>query len=199
MRKKIIITVLSLVMLLITSTSYACNFQISLFGDPKEKIFKKPSQKQTQSGKITKVEKQLDLKAPPLVPMILADEFGREEYAVPIQAICRNDPSLNGTFVSYIYIENKLTQIRLERNNMNDRKLLDYAMKKYGKFNLPQSIPKEKWRGSHYWRIGNDLIIYAVFDIPDGQTELIEITSTLYAEALNEYYIKKEQWENSQK
>ena len=127
------------------------------------------------------------------------DEFGGEEYTVPIQAICRNDPSLNGTFVSYIYIENKLTQIRLERNNMNDRKLLDYAMKKYGKFNLPQSIPKEKWRGSHYWRIGNDLIIYAVFDIPDGQTELIEITSTLYAEALNEYYIKKEEWQNSQK
>ena len=199
MRKKIIITVLSLMVLLITSTSYACNFQISLFGDPKEKIFKKPSQKQTQSGKITKVEKKLDLKAPPLVPMILADEFGREEYAVPIQAICRNDPSLNGTFVAYIYIENKLTQIRLERNNMNDRKLLDYAMKKYGKFNLPQSIPKEKWRGSHYWRIGNDLIIYAIFDIPGGQTEFIEITSTLYAKALNEYYIKKEQWENSQK
>ena len=198
MRKKIIITVLSLVMLLITSTSYACNFQISLFGDPKEKIFKKPSQEQTQSGKPTKIEKKLDLKAP-LIPMILADEFGGEEYTVPIQAICRNDPSLNGTFVAYIYIENKLTQIRLERNNMNDRKLLDYAMKKYGKFNLPQSIPKEKWRGSHYWRIGNDLIIYAIFDIPGGQTEFIEITSTLYAKALNEYYIKKEQWENSQK
>ena len=198
MKKKIIITVLSLMMLLITSTSYACNFQISFFGDPKEKIFKKPSQEQTQSDKPTKIEKKLDLKAP-LIPMILADEFGGEEYIVPIQAICKNDPSLNGTFVTYFYIENKLTEIRLERNNMNDRKLMDYAMKKYRKFNLPQGISKQSWRGSRNWKIGNDLITYIIFDIPGGQTELIIITSTLYAAALNEYSTKKGKWEDSQK
>jgi hypothetical protein len=200
MKKKIIITVLSLMMLLITSTSYACNFQISFFGDPKEKIFKKPAQnqEQTQSNKIIKSTKKLNLKIP-LIPMILTDEFGGEEYIVPIQAICKHDPSLNGTFVSYFYIENKLAEIRLERNNMNDRKLMDYAMKKYGKFNLPQGISKQSWRGSRNWKIGNDLITYIIFDIPGGQTELIIITSTLYAAALNEYSTKKGKWEDSQK
>ena len=176
----------------------ACNFQISLFGDPKEKIFKKPAKEQAQSIKLTKDTKKLNLKMP-LIPIIFSDEFGGEEYVVPIQAICKNDQSLNGTFVTYFYIENKLTQIRLERNNMNDRKLMDYAMKKYGKFNLPLSISKQNWRGSQNWKIGNDLITYVIFDIPGGQTELIEITSTLYAEALNEYYKKKEEWQNSQK
>ena len=194
--KKFIILFLGLMMA--ASSAYACNFQISFFGDPKEKIFKEPAPEQTQTGKITKVKEKLNLERP-LIPTILADEFGREEYIVPIRSICKNDRSLNGTYVTYIYIENKLTQIRLERNNMNDRKLMDYAMKKYGKFNLPQSISKQKWRGTRNWKIGNDLIIYAIFDIPGGQTELIEITSTLYAAALNEYFIKKEKWENSQK
>ena len=198
MKKKIIITVLSLMMLLITSTSYACNFQISLFGDPKEKIFKKPAQEQAQGIKLTKSTKKLNLKMP-LIPFVLSDEFGGEEYIVPIQAICKNDPSLNGTFVTYFYIENKLTQIRLERNNMNDRKLMDYSMQKYGKFNLPLSMSKENWRGSQNWKIGNDLITYVIFDIPGGQTELILITSTLYAAALNEYSTKKGKWEDSQK
>ena len=200
MRKKIIVTILSLVMLLITSTSYACNFQISFFGDPKEKIFKKPAQKQeqAQSNKIIKSTKKLNQKIP-LIPFVLSDEFGGEEFTVPIQAICRNDPSLNGTFVTYFYIENKLTQIRLERNNMNDRKLMDYSMQKYGKFNLPLSMSKQNWRGSQNWKIGNDLITYVIFDIPGGQTELILITSTLYAAALNEYSTKKGKWEDSQK
>ena len=177
----------------------ACNFQISFFGDPKEKIFKKPAQEQAQGIKLTKKStKKLNLKMP-LIPIISSDEFGGEEYVVPIQAICKNDQSLNGTFVTYFYIENKLTQIRLERNNMNDRKLMDYAMKKYGKFNLPRSISKQSWRGSRNWKIGNDLITYVIFDIPGGQTELIEITSTLYAAALNEYSTKKGKWEDSQK
>ena len=200
MKKKIIITVLSLMMLLITSTSYACNFQISFFGDPKEKIFKKPAQKQeqTQSNKIIKITKKLNQKMP-LIPFVLSDEFGGEEYIVPIQAICKNDPSLHGTFVTYFYIENKLVEIGLERNNMNDRKLMDYSMQKYGKFNLPLSMSKENWRGSQNWKIGNDLITYVIFDIPGGQTELILITSTLYAAALNEYSTKKGKWEDSQK
>ena len=133
------------------------------------------------------------------MPFVLSDEFGGEEFIVPIQAICKNDQSLDGTFVTYFYIENKLTQIRLERNNMNDRKLMDYAMKKYGKFNLPLSISKQNWRGSHNWKIGNDLITYIIFDIPGGQTELILITSTLYAAALNEYSTKKGKWEDLQK
>ena len=195
--RKFLIYLLGFFVLAQTSV-IACNFQISFFGDPKEKIFKKPVQEQAQGIKLTKSTKKLNLKMP-LIPIIFSDEFGGEEYVVPIQAICKNDQSLNGTFVTYFYIENKLTQIRLERNNMNDRKLMDYAMKKYGKFDLPLSISKQNWRGSQNWKIGNDLITYIIFDIPEGQTELIIITSTLYAAALNEYSTKKGKWEDSQK
>ena len=42
MKNKITIIVLSLIMLIFTSTSFACNFQISQFGDPKEKIVIEP-------------------------------------------------------------------------------------------------------------------------------------------------------------
>ena len=195
--RKFLIYLLGFFVLAQTSV-IACNFQISLFGDPKEKLFKKPTQEQAQSIKLTKDTKKLNLEMP-LLPIIFSDEFGGEGFIVPIQAICKNDQSLNGTFVTYFYIENKLTQILLERNNMNDRKLMDYAMKKYGKFDLPLSISKQNWRGSQNWKIGNDLITYIIFDIPGGQTELIEITSTLYAAALNEYSTKKGKWEDLQK
>ena len=87
MRKKITIIVLSLMMLLFTATSYACNFQISQFGDPKEKIVINP------------------------VPLAFPDRFGGESLAIPIQDLCKNDNSLYGTMVVYLYIENKLSQI----------------------------------------------------------------------------------------
>jgi len=198
MMRKFLIYLLGFFVLAQTNV-IACNFQISLFGDPKEKIFKKPAQKQAQDIKIsTKSTEKLNLEMP-LLPLIFSDEFGGEEFIVPVQAICKNDQSFNGTFVTYFYIENKLTQIRLERNNMNDRKLMDYSMQKYGKFNLPLSMSKQNWRGSQNWKIGNELITYVIFDIPGGQTELILITSTLYAAALNEYSTKKGKWEDLQK
>ena len=117
MRKKITIIVLSLVMLFFASTSYACNFQMSQFGDPKEKIVINPA------------------------PLSFPDQFGGESLAIPIQDLCKNDNSLYGTLVVYLYIENKLSQIQLYRPNMDDMKLMDFAMKKYGKFNLPEGMP----------------------------------------------------------
>ena len=81
-------------MLIFTSTSYACNFQISQFGDPKEKIVIDP------------------------VPLSFPDQFGGESLAIPIQDLCKNDSSLYGTMVVYLYIENKLSQIQLYRPNM---------------------------------------------------------------------------------
>ena len=67
MRNKITIIVLSLMMLIFTSTSYACNFQISQFGDSKEKIVIDP------------------------VPLSFPDQFGGECLAIPIQDLCKND------------------------------------------------------------------------------------------------------------
>ena len=63
-----------------------------------------------------------------------------------MEDLCKNDKSLYGTAAIYLYIENKLTRIQLYRPNMEDSKLMDYAMGKYGFFNLPEGMPKKMAR-----------------------------------------------------
>ena len=99
----------------------------------------------------------------------------------------------------YLYIENKLSQIRLERPLMNDKKLMDFAMQKYGPFNIPEGIGKKNWRGTYVWEIGNDWIEYTAIDIHDGETEIISITSKLYEQAMFKYNQKIGEWLDSQK
>ena len=82
---------------------------------------------------------------------------------------------------------------------MEDTKLMDFAMKKYGTFNLPEGMPKQMWRGSYNWQIGNDYIEYISTNIHDGHAEVIEITSKLYANAMAEYNAKVGEWLDSQK
>jgi hypothetical protein len=175
MMKKITTIILSIMMMIFASTSYACNFQISQFGDPKEKIVIEP------------------------VPLAFLDQFGGESLAIPMQDLCKNDKSLYGTMVVYLYIENKLSQIQLYRPNMKDTKLMDFAMKKYGKFNLPEGMPKQRWRGSYKWEIGNNYIEYIFTNIHDGHAEVIEITNKLYANAMADYNAKVGEWLDSQK
>ena len=43
---------------------------------------------------------------------------------------------------------------------MDDSKLMDYAMGRYGFFNLPEGMPKTRWRGNYVWESGNDIIDY---------------------------------------
>ena len=160
--------------ILAQANALACNFKISNFGDPKEKIVIDP------------------------VPLAFPDQFGGESLAIPIQDLCKNDKSLYGTMVVYLYIENKLSQIQLYRPNMQDTKLMDFAMKKYGKFNLPEGLPKLMWRGSYQWEIGNDYIEYIFTNIHDGHAEVIEITNKLYANAMAEYNAKVGKWLDSQ-
>ena len=157
------------------STSYACDFKISDFGDPKEKVKIEP------------------------VPLLFPDQFGGETLVIPIEDLCKNDEKLYGTAVIYLYIENKLSQIRLERPLMNDKKLMDFAMQKYGPFNIPEGIGKKNWRGTYVWEIGNDWIEYTAIDIHDGETEIISITSKLYEQAMFEYNQKIGEWLDSQK
>ena len=175
MTKKIITVVLSLMILIFASASNACEFRVGQFGDPKEKIKIEP------------------------VPLAFPDRFGGENLVIPMEDLCKNDQSLYGTTVIYLYIENKLTQIRLERPNMNDKKLMDYVMKKYGSFNLPEGVSKEAWRGSYNWEIGNEYIEYIATNIHDGEAEILEITSKLYANAMAEYNEKVGKWLDSQK
>ena len=173
MKKTLLIFLFSV---LISANALACNFKISNFGDKKEQV-------------------KLDA----LQPITMPDQFGGENLVIPIEDICKEDKSLWGTLVVHLYIDNKLSQIQLYRPLKNDSKLMDFAMKKYGKFNLPEGLPKSKWRGSHQWEIGNDYVQYISTNIHDGHAEVIEITSKLYANVMADYNSKVGEWLDSQK
>ena len=162
--------------LLAQANALACNFKISNFGDPKENV---------------------KLEGPQ--PISMPDQFGGESLLFPIIDVCKNEKSLDGTMLIYLYIENKLSQIQLYRPNMQDTKLMDFAMNNYGKFNLPEGLPKLMWRGNYQWEIGNDTIEYIKTDIHDGHAEVIEITNKLYANTMAEYNAKVGEWLDSQK
>ena len=173
MKKTLLIFLFSV---LISVNALACNFKISNFGDKKEQV-------------------KLDA----LQPITMPDQFGGENLVIPIEDICKEDKSLWGTLVVHLYIDNKLSQIQLYRPLINDSKLMDFAMKKYGKFSLPEGLPKKKWRGSHQWEIGNDYIQYISTNIHDGHAEVIEITSKLYANVMADYNSKVGEWLDSRK
>ena len=173
MKKTLLIFLFSV---LISANALACNFKISNFGDKKELV-------------------KLDA----LQPITMPDQFGGENLVIPIEDICKEDKSLWGTLVVHLYIDNKLSQIQLYRPLINDSKLMDFAMTKYGKFNLPEGLPKNKWRGSHQWEIGNDYVQYISTNIHDGHAEVIEITSKLYANVMADYNSKVGEWLDSRK
>ena len=172
--RKVIFFIISFIFIF-SSIANACNFRISNFGDPKEKI-----------------------KLEPLPPILMPDRFGGESLIIPIEDLCKDDNSLYGTTVIYLYIENKLSRVQLYRPNMNDHKLMDYAMNKYGKFNLPEGMPKVMWRGSYLWESGNDIVEYIKTDIYDGHAEIIDITSKIYSKAMADYNAKVGEWLDSQ-
>ena len=173
MKKTLLIFLFSV---LISANALACNFKISNFGDKKEQV-------------------KLDA----LQPITMPDQFGGESLVIPIEDICKEDKSLWGTLVVHLYIDNKLSQIQLYRPLINDSKLMDFAMNKYGKFNLPEGLPKNKWRGSHQWEVGNDYVQYISTNIHDGHAEVIEITSKLYANVMADYNSKVGEWLDSRK
>ena len=173
MKKTLLIFLFSV---LISANALACNFKISNFGDKKELV-------------------KLDA----LQPITMPDQFGGENLVIPIEDICKEDKSLWGTLVVHLYIDKKLSQIQLYRPLINDSKLMDFAMNKYGKFNLPEGLPKNKWRGSHQWEIGNDYVQYISTNIHDGHAEVIEITSKLYASVMADYNSKVGEWLDSRK
>ncbi len=173
--KKIFLFTIGFIFISVSIAS-ACNFRISNFGDPKEKV---------------KIE--------PLPPLLMPDRFGGESLIIPIEDLCKTNQSLYGTTVIYLYLENKLSRIQLYRPNMDDNILMDYAMNKYGKFNIPEGLPKKKWRGSYIWDTGIENIEYIRTNIHDGNAEIIDITSKLFFIGLQEYNKKVGEWLDSQK
>ena len=173
--KKIFLFIIGFVFISV-SIANACNYRISNFGDPKEKV---------------KIE--------PLPPLLMPDRFGGESLIIPIEDLCKTNQKFYGTTVIYLYLENKLSRIQLYRPNMDDSILMDYVMNKYGKFNIPEGLPKTKWRGSYIWDTGIENIEYIRTNIHDGNAEIIDITSKLFSIGLQEYNAKVGEWLDSQK
>ena len=80
---------------------------------------------------------------------------------------------------------------------MPDRNLMDFAMEKYGRFNLPKGLPKKKWRGNHIWDLNLELVEYIVTDIHDGHVEIIDIVNKLYLPTIENYNEKVGEWLDS--
>ena len=173
--KKIFLFIIGFIFISV-SIANACNYRISNFGDPKEKV---------------KIE--------PLPPLLMPDRFGGESLIIPIEDLCKTNQKLYGTTVIYLYLENKLSRIQLYRPNMDDSILMDYVMNMYGKFNIPEGLTKTKWRGSHMWDIGIENIEYIRTNIHEGNAEIIDITSKLFSIGLQEYNAKVGEWLDSQK
>ena len=76
---------------------------------------------------------------------------------------------------------------------------MNFAMKKYGKFNLPEGMPKLKWRGNYQWEKSNEIIRYTATNIHDGHVEILEIHNKLYSKNLADYNEKLGKWLDSRK
>ena len=117
---------------------------------------------------------------------LFKDNFGGEKLVVPIEEICKNS-KLNGSFVSYLFLEGKLSQVFIERAHMKDVNLMEYSKEKYGPFALPAEINPLDWRGSHFWSQKNVSIHYLQINIHEGKLELLEFNSKKYEENLIKY------------
>tara|TARA_B100000989_G_scaffold99122_1_gene72301 strand:- start:1238 stop:1759 length:522 start_codon:yes stop_codon:yes gene_type:complete len=160
---------------LVSQPLIACDFKVINFGDNKDKLVSKsPS------------------------ALVFENQFGGENAIVPITDVCKNDKNLEGTKLDYLFMNNKLVLITLLRGNMDDTAILDFAMLKYGSFNLPIGTEKNNWKGSYVWEVGNDVINYVRTDIHQGNAELLEVSSKLYYTDLNEYLDEVGKWFDSQ-
>ena len=93
MKKTLLILLFSI---LISSSALACNFKISNFGDTKEQVKLVGQENKPQN-------------------VLMPDQFGGESLLIPIEDICKDDKSLWGTLVVHLYIDNKLSQIQLQK------------------------------------------------------------------------------------
>ena len=160
--KKILLKIF-IFFILLSEIAMACNFRIANFGDQKE---------------------DLNIESLNYEPLMMPDRFGGENIMIPLETICKNDKSFWDTKLILLYVDNQLVRIQLYRPLMDDRNLMDFAMKKYGKFNLPEGMPKTRWRGNNIWDKNIEVIEYMVTDIHDGHVEILEITNKLYLSAI---------------
>ena len=162
--------------ILLSEVAMACNFRIANFGDQKE---------------------DLNIESLNYEPLMMPDRFGGENIMIPLETICKNDKSFWDTKLILLYIDNQLVRIQLYRPLMDDRNLMDFAMKKYGQFNLPEGLPKKEWRGNYLWIKNTETIEYISANIHDGHAEYLEIVGKLYEDKMAIYNEEIGKWLDS--
>ena len=162
--------------IILSEVAMACNFRISNFGDQKE---------------------DLNVESLNYEPLMMPDRFGGENIMIPLETICKNDKSFWDTKLILLYIDNQLVRIQLYRPLMDDRNLMDFAMKKYGQFNLPEGLPKKEWRGNYLWIKNTETIEYISANIHDGHAEYLEIVGKLYEDKMAIYNEEIGKWLDS--
>ena len=162
--------------IILSEVAMACNFRISNFGDQKE---------------------DLNVESLNYEPLMMPDRFGGENIMIPLETICKNDKSFWDTKLILLYIDNQLVRIQLYRPLMDDRNLMDFAMKKYGQFNLPEGLPKKEWRGNYLWVKNTETIEYISANIHDGHAEYLEIVGKLYEDKMAIYNEEIGKWLDS--
>ena len=162
--------------IILSEVAMACNFKISNFGDQKE---------------------DLNVESLNYEPLMMPDRFGGENIMIPLETICKNDKSFWDTKLILLYIDNQLVRIQLYRPLMDDRNLMDFAMKKYGQFNLPEGLPKKEWRGNYLWVKNTETIEYISANIHDGHAEYLEIVGKLYEDKMAIYNEEIGKWLDS--
>ena len=173
--KKLLLKIFVLFIVL-TEVAMACNFRIANFGDQKE---------------------DLNIESLNYEPLMMPDRFGGENIMIPLETICKNDKSFWDTKLILLYVDNQLVRIQLYRPLMDDRNLMDFAMKKYGKFNLPEGLPKKEWRGNYLWVKNTETIEYISANIHDGHAEYLEIVGKLYEDKMAIYNEEIGKWLDS--
>ena len=162
--------------ILLSEIAMACNFRIANFGDQKE---------------------DLNIESLNYEPLMMPDRFGGENIMIPLETICKNNKSFWDTKLILLYVENRLVRIQLYRPLMDDRNLMDFAMKKYGQFNLPEGLPKKEWRGNYLWVQNTETIEYISANIHDGHAEYLEIVGKLYEDKMAIYNEEIGKWLDS--
>ena len=162
--------------IVLSEVAMACNFRIANFGDQKE---------------------DLNIESLNYEPLMMPDRFGGENIMIPLETICKNDKSFWDTKLILLYVDNQLVRIQLYRPLMDDRNLMDFAMKKYGQFNLPEGLPKKEWRGNYLWVKNTETIEYISANIHDGHAEYLEIVGKLYEDKMAIYNEEIGKWLDS--
>jgi hypothetical protein len=110
----------------------------------------------------------------------LKDKQNNIIVTAPIENFC-SEEDLKGTAVTFLYIENGLAKITIERHNFNDRNILKYAILQFGDFKRSKAIEDSKWTGSHFWNLNFQIVGYVAVHNSINRLEKIELTSALYA------------------